>query len=605
MNLFEALPLIATVVLVLNGFRLRGLVSWLPTLGPARGPAFGRHRILSADGVLVDESTKDSASTWTREHGLSVLELVPRELSVGQAIDLAHAGMSKDYVADRFAHARGAGHAVLVDDDVAGRAGVERTEGFSRAELAELTVELKRLACTSTDYAVAPGLQALPENIDERVRLLRKRHYGLRKDLVSPAAGYLLLVAGVSASPWWGLAALAAFSLQPYLIFAGSPLRPADLHRHALLRLVLGPVRWARTLNTLLRTPVPVDPKFAETRARYEQDLAGGTEHFFEPRRHTCPWCGSGELSEHVRGFDVMQNKPGKFVLDRCGDCGHVFQNPRLSLAGLEFYYRDCYDGYGSGLSEAAFDSNIAGYKARAEMLRPFTTPRSWLDVGSGHGHFCNQAKETWPDTAFHGLDMTDGIDVAVRRGWVEQGYRGMFPDLTKELAGRYDVISMHHYLEHTREPFEELDAAAKVLNAGGYLLIELPNPESRYGRLLRSVWMPWFQPQHQHMIPWRNLERALADRGFSTVDVHLGEANQANDLVLAGLITFNHIGKDPRTPWGKGEPTLLRRIRYIAVLTAGVPFILLGFAADKLIHQFIKRGKGGNTYRLLARKDG
>ncbi|WP_086818812.1 class I SAM-dependent methyltransferase [Allokutzneria sp. NRRL B-24872] len=605
MSLFEVLPLIVTVALVLNGFRLRGRVSWLPLLDDRGAPAAERHRFLTAEGVQLDQSTKDSASSWAREHGLTVLELVPRELSVGQAIDLAHSGVGKEFVADRFAHARGAGHAILIDEDVARREGLERSDGFARSELTELTVQLKRLACTSTDYAVAPDLEALPEDVEQRVHVLRAKYYGVRKHLVSPVVGYALLIAGLFASPWWGLGALAAFSLQPYLIFAGSPIRPADLHRHALLRLVLGPVRWGRTVAALSRNPVPVDTKFAEAREHYERDLADGTRRFFEPRRHTCPWCGAEELTEHVRGFDVMQNKPGQFVLDRCGGCGHVFQNPRLSLEGLEFYYRDCYDGYGSGLSEAAFDSNIAGYKARAEMLRPFTTPRTWLDVGSGHGHFCNQAKEAWPETEFHGLDMTDGIDEAVRRGWVEHGYRGMFPDLTEDLAGKYDVISMHHYLEHTREPFEELDAAAKVLDAGGFLLIELPNPESRYGRILRATWMPWFQPQHQHMIPWRNLERALADRGFSTVDVHLGEANQANDLVLSSLITFNHLGKDPRAPWSEGEPTLLRRARYVAVLTVGVPFIALAFAADKVIHLFLRRGKGGNTYRLLARKDG
>jgi hypothetical protein len=48
-------------------------------------------------------------------------------------------------------------------------------------------------------------------------------------------------------------------------------------------------------------------------------------------------------------------------------------------------------------------------------------------------------------------------------RQWVEQAYVGLFPEMADSLLERYDVVSMHHYLEHTREPADELDAAAKV----------------------------------------------------------------------------------------------------------------------------------------------
>src|SRR6266567_4088927 len=80
-------------------------------------------------------------------------------------------------------------------------------------------------------------------------------------------------------------------------------------------------------------------------RPAYQADLAGGLDRLFEPRRTACPWCGSARLRERLRTTDLLQHKPGRFHLDRCQDCGHVFQNPRLSFAGLEFYYRDFYDG--------------------------------------------------------------------------------------------------------------------------------------------------------------------------------------------------------------------------------------------------------------------
>ena len=87
---------------------------------------------------------------------------------------------------------------------------------------------------------------------------------------------------------------------------------------------------------------------------------------------------------------DLFQHKPGAFTLERCRGCGHVFQNPRLSLAGLDFYYKDFYDGLGEAGMEFIFGFGAQPYHDRARMVRAVATrPQRWLDVGAGHGHFC------------------------------------------------------------------------------------------------------------------------------------------------------------------------------------------------------------------------
>jgi len=45
-------------------------------------------------------------------------------------------------------------------------------------------------------------------------------------------------------------------------------------------------------------------------------------------------------------------------------------------------------------------------------------------------------------------------------------------------------------------------------LPAGGHLMIEIPDPECHLGRLLGRFWVPWFQPQHQHLLSVARLER-------------------------------------------------------------------------------------------------
>ena len=198
---------------------------------------------------------------------------------------------------------------------------------------------------------------------------------------------------------------------------------------------------------------------------------------------------------------------------------------------------------------------------------------------------------------------MTDAIDEAARRGWVGRGYRGLFPELAASLAGSYDVVSMHHYLEHTREPGVDLDAAATVLERGGYLEIEVPNPEARLGRRLGRAWVPYFQPQHQHLIPLGTLREMLAVRGFTVVDVELGAAHQNVDLLFAvGLSVMDHLPRGD-VPWVEA-PGPLARIGRNAGLVASAPLMAAAVGVDSLISPLAKRWSP-NTYRVLARYDG
>jgi SAM-dependent methyltransferase len=348
-----------------------------------------------------------------------------------------------------------------------------------------------------------------------------------------------------------------------------------------------------------------MDP-YEAARPYYQVELAAGVERFFEPRRDSCPWCGSTDLSVRLQTTDLHQRKPGWFVLEQCGACRHIFQNPRLSPVGLDFYYRDFYDGLNQQWVEWLFKMQAPTYRGRAEMLRPFTTPKAWLDVGAGYGHFCQVARKVWPDTVFDALDQSASVEEAQRRGWAHRSYRGNFIALADELAGRYDVVSMHHYLEHTREPFDELDIAAKVLQPGGYLLIEVPDPDYRFSRVFGRMWSQWCQPQHQHMFPLDNLMRALADRGLSFVAVERGAAHLMGADLFASLgLLLNVCAPDPRLPWRVVEPTRWRWFRRATVLAVGVPLLAGAFILDTLLYWAVRHTRNGNAYRVLTCKDG
>ena len=132
---------------------------------------------------------------------------------------------------------------------------------------------------------------------------------------------------------------------------------------------------------------------------------------------------------------------------------GHVFQNPRLSIAGLTHYYGDVYDGLGADSTEQVFGIQGAVYVRRARALVGLGQPHRRLDVGGGHGHFAAVVRETFPGVRIEGLDLSESIDDAgeipsADEGWYERNKSldAMLSRLTKrqrelcELIYRYGM---------------------------------------------------------------------------------------------------------------------------------------------------------------------
>jgi SAM-dependent methyltransferase len=594
--------------LVIDTAKLRRRVAGLRVLTDAPQPADDRYRMLTADGVRVDPATLNAARAHAQAEGLTVLDLVPHDLPVAQALDLLREVDPATYRTDRLVAGRGASHAVLADDRVLRAAEVTPDErGHAAPELAAAMVQLKLHAPASTDLAIAPRLTSHPNIGAQGPEIVAALHGAATEFTLVPRLAWVatLLTSGLF-GPAWAAAALGAWSAQPLVVFAGSrSLKPVDLWSYSATRVVKEPQRLLTARRAAQRLTMTEADPIELRRPAYQADLANGTERFFEPEATCCPWCGSTDLRLRLRTTDLLQHKPGQFRLDQCQACGHIFQNPRLNADGLEFYYRDFYDGLGEEWAALLLGGNGTKYRSRAETLKPFEEPTSWLDVGTGHGHFCNVAREMWPRTTFDGLDMGEGIKLAEHRGWVQRGYRGNFTDLAPTMAAAYDVISMFHYLEHTPDPQRELAAARTALRPGGHLLIEVPDPESRWPTLLGKWWVPWLQPQHLHLIPVANLRRRLEELGFTVVLEQHAEAHIPADLVAAVWMALNAAAPKESLPWLPHPPSRLRRLIRTGVITAGLPMLSSAALVDRMIEPIGRRIGLSNAYRVLARKAG
>jgi SAM-dependent methyltransferase len=450
---------------------------------------------------------------------------------------------------------------------------------------------------------VIRGVDARPEAFAWRRQVMNEAFGGNTRLLfyVAPFL-YTLLLAALWAPMGWLL--VLVYHLQPFGVFAGQGLNIQNLHWLSLFRIPIEYRNWWVAFRTMRKGKNTRQEKADLLREEYGKWLNRSPEDFFQKPRKKCVLCRKETLSPLLDTPDLYQGKPGRFKLDECDSCGHIFQNPQLNSEGLSFYYKDFYDGLGEDMLESIFDSAGNPYEARGALVRKHggDSPEAWLDVGAGHGHLCAYLKNRFPKTRFHALDIGDSIREALSRTWVDQIHQGFFPDLAPSLRGQFDVVSMSHYLEHTVEPKREIQSAHDALREGGVLFIELPDPESRLGRILKQYWLPWFQPQHQHLFSVSNLVEILQEEGFQVEEVQRGEAHQAVDFSSALILGLNQVVPDRSLPWFENTSKRYHGVRSAVWALGFLPLLLLK-GIDLSFSPLLARPGWSNTFRLLARK--
>ncbi|MGW2487659.1 class I SAM-dependent methyltransferase [Streptomyces sp. NPDC001606] len=318
------------------------------------------------------------------------------------------------------------------------------------------------------------------------------------------------------------------------------------------------------------------------------QTLTRSADPCHAPRREDCPWCGSRSLRTRVRAAAEGRYGPGACAVDECRDCGHVFQNPRLTAEGLALHHRDFHEGRLEDFAERVLSPRAVRrrHRAAARAVLPLADPESWLDVGTGYGSFPETAKEVFPYTSFDGHDPTHRVAKALLEERVEEAHQGELtaPELLARLRGRYDVVSMFHHLEHTPDPRAELRAALGALRPGGHLLIEVPDPRCAFAPLLGRRWLPYGQPRHLHLMPLRNLCAELTERGCTVLSTHRSAPHLPYDVAAAVSLSVAHA--------------------HPALRATATPLIGLASALDHTLAPLLRHTPFANSYRILARKN-
>jgi SAM-dependent methyltransferase len=257
----------------------------------------------------------------------------------------------------------------------------------------------------------------------------------------------------------------------------------------------------------------------------------------------------------------------------RCVACDSEFLFPRPESADLVDFYPSDYHAFNDDHGKLA--SRLVRFRAkrRARSYEELLGGRTGrlFDVGTGDcRHFDELRAEL--DIECAGVELQPEIAAAGRA----RGYDVVVGTLEEmDLdghAGRYDIVSMNHVLEHVVDPSVVVDKARQLLRPGGHLLGQLPTNTSWEARAFGRRWGGYHYPRHLQMFSRPGLEQLLHGGGFVDVQVRTAPHIQT---AISMQNTINAWGWDPQKRYGKVPG-------YGALLGLVAPFELAAYAADR-----------------------
>lgn len=244
-----------------------------------------------------------------------------------------------------------------------------------------------------------------------------------------------------------------------------------------------------------------------------------------------CPVCGHRGAAEVFLAREMMFGTGGAYRYRECPDCG------TLSLldvpADLSAHYPDDYYSFGAGARpypvwerflrrrRAAAWFGAPDPLGRLLLARRGPTPRlRWfrrmgldrdaavLDVGCGGGELLRELqadgfRRLAGADPYLPADLDHGGGLRIRKAGLDG------------LDGAWDLVMLHHALEHMPDPQGVFAGLAELVSPGGWLLIRIPvadcEARDRYG----ADWVQLDAPRHLHLFTRDAVGRLGRAHGF------------------------------------------------------------------------------------------
>lgn len=230
-----------------------------------------------------------------------------------------------------------------------------------------------------------------------------------------------------------------------------------------------------------------------------------------------CPMCGADQSALLFEGGDLLHPSDGRFRLVTCQRCGHIYQNPRPTVAAIASFYPDNYIPFQRAIEDELhwwkrLDRAYGRHRRCAAVHAAAGRPGVLLDVGCATGIFLDGMRRLgWQ---VQGVEPTESAARYARSRLGLEVFGGRLEEAGFADAS-FDAITLWDVLEHVHEPRLVLAELARLLRPGGLLVLSLPNPDSLEARLLGPHWAGWDLPRHLNLFRPPQLRAQLGRLGL------------------------------------------------------------------------------------------
>jgi 2-polyprenyl-3-methyl-5-hydroxy-6-metoxy-1,4-benzoquinol methylase len=236
-----------------------------------------------------------------------------------------------------------------------------------------------------------------------------------------------------------------------------------------------------------------------------------------------------------LRATDHREGLGGPFAILQCAACGHGVTDPVPD--DLAAWYPTTYPQHGdrdglTGRIVAAAVRHTAHTRRCSPAIErvvpdaalggPIDARARVLDVGAGSGAFVRALRDVGVDA--HGVEPSVNAVAAAHNAGCDTVVLGTLEDAALPYDC-WDLIRIHHALEHVPDPIATLCTARASLSASGRMVVVVPNFDGLGRRLFGASWDGLELPRHLHhftrsSLAWAIGRAALTSQTTRTVAV-------------------------------------------------------------------------------------
>ncbi len=272
--------------------------------------------------------------------------------------------------------------------------------------------------------------------------------------------------------------------------------------------------------------------------------------------RRICPACG-GRSIRHLAPLPYTRPQDYEWkigFISGCKQCGLLFANPLPSAGALERLYSPD-GGWGRHRQEEHEKPVTRARLARffAPLVPDFDPMHpppgaTVLDFGCGLGGML----DTLQDLGW----ITYGVDPATKVAFRRHRELSAVPDVPT-----FDLVVLHHVLEHITDPLSVLRQLAQATRPGGVLLVSVPN----FGGINEHADLKYCLRSNTHVLAYSRscFEWLTAAAGFTVVSFDDGQGDATSQrLVVLARRTTREGASRPSAPLEDARRTLERYLR-------------------------------------------